>query len=66
MYTKIANDSVLQKQHEGKLRPALGHPKNREELEELKNVEKERSDLRMKALKDFMAELKVVRRTLIV
>ncbi|CAB4012661.1 Hypothetical predicted protein, partial [Paramuricea clavata] len=46
------------KQHEGKLRPALGHPKNREELEGLKNVEKERSALKMKALKDFMDELK--------
>lgn len=41
------------------LRPSLGHPKNRDELEELKKQEKERTESRMKALKDFMDKLKV-------
>ena len=59
MCIKIFIKFSLKKQREGKLRPALGHPKNREELEALKNEERERSDLRMKTLKDFMDELKV-------
>lgn len=41
------------------LRPTLGHPKNRDEMEALKQQEKERTELTMKNLKDFMDELKV-------
>ncbi|XP_046845150.1 coiled-coil domain-containing protein 180-like [Xenia sp. Carnegie-2017] len=54
----VASFENQRKEHEHRLRPALGHPKNREQLEELKDAEKERSALKLKALKDYIDEVK--------